>query len=142
MRGGDAKAVWNELREVELKPWIHRRLAEAAKLPPETDLARIASFKAGQLVVQDLASQAVGIVCDPDPGERWWDVRGEVNGGLHAFHLAALMGGKGSVVCTFDTERRRHEAALRLRRGAFHNITTKVRDRQPSHRARPRASTA
>ena len=95
---------------------------------PRPTCSRIASFKAGKLVMQDLASQAVGIVCDPDPGERWWDVRGEVNGGLHAFHLAALMGGKGSVVCTFDPERRRHEAALRLRRGAFHNITTKVRE--------------
>jgi 16S rRNA (cytosine967-C5)-methyltransferase len=130
VRGLDPKAAWAELREVELKPWIHRRLAEAAKLPPETDLSRIAAFKAGKLLIQDLASQAVGIVCDPDPGERWWDVRGEVDGGLNALHLAALMGGKGSVTCTFDTERRRHEAALRLRRGAYHNITTKVRDKQ------------
>jgi 16S rRNA (cytosine967-C5)-methyltransferase len=129
VRGGDAKAVWAELREAEFKPWIHRRLPEAAKLPPETDLARVALFEAGRLVVQDLASQAVGLACDPDPGERWWDVRGEGDGGLHAFHLAALMGGKGSVVCTFETERRRHEAALRLRRGPYHNITTKVRDK-------------
>ncbi len=128
VRGGDPKAAWNELRAVELKPWIHRRLVESAKLPPETDLSRIASFKAGKLVLQDLASQAVGIVCDPDPGERWWDVRGEVNDGLHAFHLSGLMGGKGSVVCTFDSEPRRHAAALRLRRGSFHNITTKVRE--------------
>jgi 16S rRNA (cytosine967-C5)-methyltransferase len=129
VRGGDAKAVWAELREAEFKPWIHRRLSDAAKLPPETDLARVGSFKAGRLIVQDAASQAVGIVCDPDPGERWWDVRGESDGGLHALHLAALMGGKGSVICTFDSERRRHEAALRLRRSVYHNITTKVRDK-------------
>jgi 16S rRNA (cytosine967-C5)-methyltransferase len=129
VRGGDAKAVWAELREAELKPWIHRRLPDAAKLPPETDLSRIESFEAGRLIVQDLASQAVGLACDPDPGERWWDVRGEAEGGLHALHLAALMRGKGSVTCTFDTERRRHDTALRLRRGAYHNITTKVRDK-------------
>ena len=117
-------------RETELKPWIHRRLPEAAKLPPETDLSRVAAFKSGKLIVQDLASQAVGFACDPDPGERWWDVRGEADGGLVALHLAALMGGKGSIVSTFDTERRRHEAALWLRRGAYHNITTKVREGQ------------
>lgn len=128
VRGGDAKAVWNELREAELKPWVHRRVRDSAKLPPGTDLSRIASFEAGRLIVQDLSSQAVGIACDPDPGERWWDVRGEAVGGLVAFHLAALMGGKGSIVSTFDTERRRHETALRLRRGTFHNITTKTRD--------------
>ena len=130
VRGGDARAVWAELREAELKPWIHRRLPEAAKLPPETDLSRVAAFKSGKLIVQDLASQAVGLACDPDPGERWWDVRGEADGGLVALHLAALMGGKGSIVSTFDTERRRHEAALRLRHGAYHNITTKVREGQ------------
>jgi 16S rRNA (cytosine967-C5)-methyltransferase len=129
VRGGEAKAIWNELREAELKPWIHRRLADAAKLPPETDLSRIGSFKSGRVIVQDLASQAVGLVCDPDTGERWWDVRGEAEGGLHALHLASLMGGKGSVVCTFDSERRRHDAALRLRRAVYHNITTKVRDK-------------
>ncbi len=128
VRGGDAKSVWNELREAELKPWIHRRLPEAAKLPPESDVSRIGSFEAGRLIIQDLSSQAVGIACDPDPGERWWDVRGEADGGSVALHLAALMGGKGAITCTFDSERRRHEAALRLRRGAYHNITTKVRE--------------
>jgi 16S rRNA (cytosine967-C5)-methyltransferase len=70
----------------------------------------------------------VGLVCDPDPGERWWDVRGEGDGGLIGHHLAALMGGKGSVVCTFESERRRHEAALRFRKGAHHNITTRLRE--------------
>ena len=128
VRGGDAKDVWNELRVAEFTPWIHRRVLDAAKLPAETDLSRIASFNAGRLVVQDLASQAVGLGCDPEPGERWWDVRGDWDGGLNALHLAAIMGGKGSVVCTFESERRRHDAALRLRRTAFHNITTKLRD--------------
>ena len=84
VRGGDARAVWSELREMEMKPWIHRRLPEAAKLPPETDLSRVAAFKSGKLIVEDLASQAVGLACDPDPGERWWDVRGEADGGLVA----------------------------------------------------------
>jgi 16S rRNA (cytosine967-C5)-methyltransferase len=97
-------------------------------LPPDTDLAALDGFRSGRLIVQDLASQAIGIVCDPDPGERWWDVRGEGDGGLPALHVAALMGGKGVVVCTFETERRRHETALRLRRSAFHNITTKTWD--------------
>jgi 16S rRNA (cytosine967-C5)-methyltransferase len=122
------KAVWAELREAGLKPWIHRRIPGAAKLPPNTDLSRLKVFRSGQLVVQDLASQAVGIVADPDPGERWWSVRGEGDGGLQALQLAALMGGKGVVVCTFEAEPRRHEAALRLRRSPFRNITTKVWD--------------
>jgi 16S rRNA (cytosine967-C5)-methyltransferase len=126
VRGKDEKAVWNELRDAGLKPWVHRRLATAAKLPADTDLSLTEAFQSGRLVAQDLASQAVGIVCDPDAGERWWDLRGE--NGLHALHLAALMAGKGLVVSTFDNDRRRSDTALRLRAFPFHNITTRVWD--------------
>ncbi len=122
------KAIWGELRDAGLKPWIHRQLTSAAKLPPDTDLTELAAYQSGHLVVQDLASQLVGLVCDPDPGERWWDVRGEGFNGLHAMHLAAIMGGKGVVVCTFEAERRRHETALRLRASGLHNITTRIWD--------------
>lgn len=128
VRGIDPKPVWDEMREAGLKPWIHRRRTDAAKLPPDVDLSEFQAFASGRLVVQDLSAQAVGLVCDPDPGERWWDVRGEGDGGLIGHHLAAMMGGKGSVVCTFESERRRHEAALRFRKGAYHNITTRLRE--------------
>ena len=107
VRGKDDKTVWNELRDAGFKPWVHRHIPTAAKLPADTDLSHTKAFQSGQLVAQDLASQAVGIVCDPDPGERWWDVRGE--NGLHALHLAALMAGKGLVVSTFENEHRRRE---------------------------------
>jgi 16S rRNA (cytosine967-C5)-methyltransferase len=126
VRGEDPKAIWSELREAELKPWVHRRIPTAAKLPADSDLTAFESFRTGRLVQEDLASQAVAIVCDPDPGERWWDVNGE--NGLHALHLAALMKGKGLVVATFDNKRKQQAAALRLRPGAFHNITTRTWD--------------
>jgi 16S rRNA (cytosine967-C5)-methyltransferase len=128
IRGGREKALWAELREGEVKPWIHRRLTSAAKLDPDTDLSAFPSYRKGELVIQDLASQALGTVCDPDPGERWWDVCG--GPGLHALHLAVLMGGKGTVITTFEQESRRHGAALRLRRSPFRNIATKLWDRR------------
>jgi 16S rRNA (cytosine967-C5)-methyltransferase len=126
VRAANAKPVWNELREAGVKPWIHRRLDTAAKLPTQTILSDLASFQSGRLVAEDLSSQAVGLVCDPDPGERWWIVRGE--GGLHAMHLSALMKGKGTVVVTCNQKRRRHETALRFRRGGYHNVTTRLWD--------------
>ncbi len=125
-RGEDEKTIWNSLRETDLKPWIHRRLPSAAKLPPETDLGPFDAFQTSRLVIQDVASQAVAIVCDPDPGDRWWDVHAE--SGHHALHLASLMKGKGVVVSTFEQERRRQTTAEWLRRSAFHNITTRLRD--------------
>jgi 16S rRNA (cytosine967-C5)-methyltransferase len=128
VRGNDEKTVWSALRDAGLKPWVHRHIATAAKLPADTDLSQTKAFQSGQLVAQDLASQAVGVVCDPDAGDRWWDLRGDSENGLHALHLAARMAGKGLVVSTFDNDRRRRETALRLRRHAFHNITTRIWD--------------
>jgi 16S rRNA (cytosine967-C5)-methyltransferase len=128
VRAGDPKRIWNELRDAEVKPWIHRRLLNTAKLPLDTDISAIPACQDGRLVAQDLSSQAVGLVCDPDPGERWWDVSPE--NGLHALHLATLMQGKGVVVSTFDNERRRKETALRLRGFPVHNVTTRAWDGQ------------
>ncbi len=134
VRTANAKPVWTELREAGIKPWIHRRLATAAKLPPQSDLSPLAAVQSGRLVAEDLSSQAVGAVCDPDPGERWWIVRGE--GGLHAMHIASLMKGKGVVVATCDHEPRRRQTALRLRRGSFHNVATRLWDgRHPPGKA-------
>jgi len=126
VRGGAEKAVWNELREAELKPWIHRRLSTAAKLDPDTDLSSLRPYREGELVIDDLSSQALGKVCDPDPGERWWDAIGGL--GLHALHLGALMESKGTVVTTFEQDKRRHETAIRLRRFPFRNVAAKLWD--------------
>ena len=126
VRGADEKTAWAPLREAGLKPWIHRRVPSAGKLPAETDLSRFEDLRTGRLAVQDIASQAVALVCDPDPGERWWDSSGE--SALYAHHLASLMRGRGVVVCTFEQPARRHEASLRLRDGLLHNITTRLWD--------------
>jgi len=126
VRGKEEKTVWSELRDADIKPWVHRRITTAAKLPVETDLTALGAFRAGYLVAHDITAQAVAIVCDPDPGERWWDVNAEY--GLNALHLAALMAGKGVVVGTFEQERKRQATALRLRENSFRNITTKVWD--------------
>jgi 16S rRNA (cytosine967-C5)-methyltransferase len=78
------------------------------------------------LEIQDLASQAVGLACDPDPGERWWDACAGAGG--KALHLAALMGGKGLVVATDVNAAKLKEAARRARRSPFRNLTTKPWD--------------
>ncbi len=126
IRGGTDKAIWNELREEGLKPWIHRHLTTAARFEPDSDLASLRPFREGEVVIDDLASQAVGNACDPDPGERWWDVLGGT--GLHALHLGALMQNKGTVITTFEHDKQRHDAALRLRRFPFRNISAKIWD--------------
>ena len=63
------------------------------------DVYHLPAFQRGVLEIQDLASQAVGLACDPDPGERWWGIGLRRSGGK-AMDLAALTVGKGLVVAT------------------------------------------
>lgn len=126
VRGKPEKPIWNALRDAGLKPWIHRRILTAAKLDRDTDVGALEPVQEGFMVVEDLASQAVAKVCDPDPGERWWDALG--GAGLHALDLGAEMAGKGAVIATFDHDVARHAAALRLRKSPFRNVAAKVWD--------------
>jgi len=119
-------ALWSELRDGGVKPWVHRHIPSAAKLPADSDIHHLPAFERGALEIQDLASQAVALACDPDPGERWWDACAGAGG--KALHLAALMGGKGVVVATDVNAAKLKEAARRARRSPFRNLTTKPWD--------------
>jgi 16S rRNA (cytosine967-C5)-methyltransferase len=126
VQGTGESALWTELREGGLKPWIHRHVATAAKLPNDADVHHLPAFQRGELEIQDLASQAVGLACDPDPGERWWDACAGAGG--KALHLAALMSGKGVVVATDVNASKLKETVRRARRSPFRNLTTKPWD--------------
>jgi 16S rRNA (cytosine967-C5)-methyltransferase len=68
-------------------------LADALRYDGAEDLFRTAEFYAGEFELQDLSSQAVGWICDPQPGQTWWDAcAGE---GGKALHLCDLMQNKG-----------------------------------------------
>jgi 16S rRNA (cytosine967-C5)-methyltransferase len=125
-QGPDEKATWAQLSELGVKPWVHRQVSRAAKLPVDSDVYHLAPFERGELEIQDLASQAVALACDPDPGERWWDACAGAGG--KALHLAALMRGKGVVVATDTHAGRLKETVRRARRSPFRNVTTKVWD--------------
>lgn len=126
VRGEEPKPVWDELREAGHKPWVQRKLESAARLERDADLRPIEAFVRGALTVEDLGSQAVAKVCDPDPGERWWDL-GE-GSSLHALGLADEMRGKGTVITTFEHEPARRAATVKLRNSPFRNVATKAWD--------------
>jgi 16S rRNA (cytosine967-C5)-methyltransferase len=124
--GPDPDMVWDELRRAGVRPWVHRRMMHSAKLEPDVDVYHLEPFARGTLEIQDLASQAVGLVCDPDPGERWWDACAGAGG--KALHLSALMGGKGVVVASDVHDVRLKEAVRRARRSPYRNLTTRAWD--------------
>ena len=59
------------------------------------DLFRTAEFHSGEFELQDLSSQAVGFICNPQQGETWWDAcAGE---GGKTLLLSELMENKGLI---------------------------------------------
>ncbi len=68
-------------------------LPEALLYRGEEDLFKTPEFHAGEFEIQDIASQVVGMLCAPQPGETWWDTcAGE---GGKTLHLSDLMQNKG-----------------------------------------------
>jgi len=72
-----------------------RALPDAVVYEGGEDLFRTPEFQAGEFELQDISSQVVGMVCNPQAGGTWWDAcAGE---GGKTLHLADLMGGKGLI---------------------------------------------
>jgi len=86
---GQAAVLADKLRGAE----THPLLPEALRYTGEEDLFRSPEFHAGEFEIQDIASQLVGFLCAPQPGETWWDTcAGE---GGKTLHLSDLMQNKG-----------------------------------------------
>lgn len=89
-RLGTGKALAERLGEC----WVGEGLlADAVRYEGAEDLFRKSEFHAGDFELQDLSSQVVGLVCNAQPGETWWDAcAGE---GGKTLHLCDLMRNKG-----------------------------------------------
>ncbi len=87
---------------------------------PRVNLYTLEEFQKGLFEVQDLASQAIGLVCNPSPGERWWDSCAGAGG--KSLQLSFLMQGKGSVTASDIREYKLDDLKRRARRAAISNI--------------------
>ncbi|MCX6992005.1 MAG: RsmB/NOP family class I SAM-dependent RNA methyltransferase [Kiritimatiellaeota bacterium] len=74
----------------------HPQVAGAIRLQGAPDLERLS--KEVHFEIQDLASQCVGWICAPKPGEHWWDVCAGAGG--KSLHLADLMEQQGTILAT------------------------------------------
>jgi 16S rRNA (cytosine967-C5)-methyltransferase len=125
----DRQAVAAELVAAGLQAAAHPKLGDAMSVVTgRINLYTLPAYREGRVEVQDLASQAVGPVCAPQPGQRWWDAC--AGGGGKALLLAQLMNGKGTVVASDVREHRLDEVQRRARRGRFQNIRIKGWDGQ------------
>jgi 16S rRNA (cytosine967-C5)-methyltransferase len=88
------------------------------------DLFKTAEFHAGEFELQDISSQAVGLICAPRPGQNVWDAcAGE---GGKALHLSDLMGNKGLIWATDRAEWRLQKLKRRAGRAHVFNYRTRL----------------
>lgn len=122
-----AEAVLAQLAEQGVEGRVFPALPTAMQVVSGTvDLRRLSSFRNGEVEVQDLASQCVGVLAAPRPGERWLDACAGAGG--KTLQLAALMSGRGRIDAGDIRPAVLEELRRRARRGNWSNISAKVHD--------------
>ena len=104
-------------------------LPDALAYAGEENLFRQPEFHAGDFEIQDIASQAVSMVCSPKPGETWWDACAGEGGKL--LHLSAQMQGKGMIWASDRAEWRLKKLKLRTARAQCFNYRAALWDGGP-----------
>ena len=136
----DVSAAWARALQSEPKLWLRarpgkgtelaKRLRNARSFGPgalvdtleylgQEDLFRTAQFHAGEFEVQDLSSQAVGLVCGAVPGQTWWDACAGEGGKL--LHLSDLMQNRGLIWASDRAEWRLQRLKRRAARARVFN---------------------
>ena len=101
-------------------------LPEALEYRGATDLFQTPEFKHGLFEIQDLTSQAVSVICAPQPGEKWWDAcAGE---GGKTLHLSDLMNNRGLIWASDKAEWRLEKLQRRAARAGVFNYRSKPWD--------------
>jgi len=112
---GTAESLAEKLSGAKISPL----LPDALLFTGETDLFKTPEFHAGEFEIQDIASQIVGLLCHPQPGETWWDAcAGE---GGKTLHLSDLMQNKGLLWASDRAEWRLQKLKRRTGRAKVFN---------------------
>ncbi len=120
-RPGKADQLAQKLFHVKL-----HAIADALLYEGRADLFREPEFQAGEFELQDIASQVVGLLCNPQPGQTWWDAcAGE---GGKTLHLAALMRNKGLIWASDRSEWRLKRLRQRAARAQCFNYRAALWD--------------
>jgi len=125
-RPGTAGQVAAELNDCRL----FDRIPDALEYLGREDLFRTELFQSGAFEIQDINSQVVGLACDAQPGETWWDAcAGE---GGKTLHLSALMRNKGLIWASDRAAWRLKRLKRRAARAQVFNYRAALWDGSPA----------
>lgn len=121
---GTASALIQKLGRATRVADLSQAWADTLAYQGEMDLFRTPEFHAGEFEIQDISSQWVGLLCDPKPGETWWDAcAGE---GGKTLHLSDLMRNKGLIWASDRAEWRLQKLKRRTARARVFNYRCAV----------------
>jgi len=103
----------------DCEPYGITPLPDAYCYTGDRDLFQTPEFQAGDFEIQDISSQAVGLVCAAVPGEKWWDACAGEGGKL--LHLSDLMRNKGLIIASDRSEPRLRRLKQRAARAGVFN---------------------
>ena len=125
VQSGDPAAAQRELQAAGLAATFDSRVPGAVSLGrARVNLRTLPAYAEGRVEVQDISSQAVGLVCGARPGESWWDAC--AGGGGKALILAQAVGMQGRVLATDLRADALQELVQRARRAGMHQIETRA----------------
>lgn len=105
------------------------RLADTLVYQGRDDLFQSPEFHEGAFELQDVSSQAVGWLCDPRPGQTWWDACAGEGGKL--LHLSDLMRNQGLIWASDRAEWRLKRLKRRAARARVFNYRSALWDGGP-----------
>ncbi len=92
----------------------------------QSDLFRTEAFQQGAFEIQDVSSQWVSALCDPQPGETWWDACAGEGGKF--LDLADRMANRGTIWVTDRSRRRLQRLKQRAARAQVFNYRQREAD--------------
>jgi len=125
----NAQGLLRELQNEGLAVRPCTSLNTAASIHSKINMNTVACYRRGQFEIQDLASQAVALVCAPRAPQAWWDVC--AGGGGKSLHLAALMQGRGEVWASDVRDPSLAEVRRRAKKCGLKNIVTQFLKQGP-----------
>ncbi len=126
-KNGAREKVVSELRRQNAKFNMPENFPNAVKiLKSETSLYSMPEFKNGLFEVQDIASQMIGLIAAPKPGEKWLDACAGAGG--KTLQMADMMNGKGSILSQDFDEKKIEELKRRTARASLSNVRTRIAD--------------
>jgi 16S rRNA (cytosine967-C5)-methyltransferase len=119
---GQGRALAAKLGDCE--PFGLGALTDIVEYCGNEDLFRTPEFHGGEFELQDISSQAVGLICAPQPGQTVWDACAGEGGKM--LHLSDLMQNKGLIWASDRAEWRLQKLKRRAARAGVFNYRVKL----------------